>query len=42
MELSTPEVVVEYVEQLKGEQLIDLRALQLTFVGGGIGEVFFG
>jgi hypothetical protein len=42
MELSTPEVVVEYVEQLEGERLIDLHALQLAMVGGGIGEVFFG
>ena len=42
MELATPEVVVQYTEQLKRGELTDLSDLQLAFVGGGIGDVVFG
>jgi hypothetical protein len=42
MELTTPEVVVEYAQQLKRSELIDLSELQLALVGGGIGDVVFG
>jgi len=42
MEIATPEVVVEYSEQLKRGELTDLSDLQLTYVGGGIGDVVFG
>jgi len=42
MELATPEVVVQYTEQLKRGELIDLSDLQLACIGGGIGDVVFG
>ena len=42
MELTTKEVVVEYSEQLKRSELVDLSDLQLAYVGGGIGDVVFG
>jgi hypothetical protein len=41
MEFITPEVVIEYAEQLKRSELIDLSELQLVCVGGGIGDVVF-
>ena len=42
MELTTPEVVIEYSEQLRRGELVNLGDLQLAFVGGGIGDVVFG
>jgi len=42
MEIATPEVVVEYSEQIKRGELTDLTDLQLAYVGGGIGDVVFG
>ena len=42
MDLITPQVVVEYTEQLQRGELVDLSDLQLAYVGGGIGDVVFG